>query len=87
MSPRGVVAVSCPCCDEQLYRTTSVRGANGKAMNLGSATNPSIDHDKNGEFMKCSHCRRRISMKRLPEDGNGAAWDINPIQKCDRKLA
>ncbi len=56
-------------------------------MNAGDATNPSIDHDRHGEFVKCPHCHLRISMIRLDDEGHGTKWAINKIQKCDCRLA
>ena len=55
-------------------------------MTSGDATNPSIDHDKNGEFVKCPHCRLRIAMVRVADDGHGAKWIVHKIQKCDCRL-
>ena len=86
MNPQKIIAVLCPCCRKQLYRTTAAGGANGKAMNSGDATNPSIDHDRNGEFVKCPHCHLRISMIRLADEDHGARWAVNKIQKCDCRL-
>ena len=86
MTPRNIIAVLCPCCRKQLYRTTSEAGIHGKAMHSGDATNPSIDHDKNGEFVNCPHCNMRIAMTRVADGHQGPRWAIHKIQKCDCRL-
>jgi hypothetical protein len=87
LNPRNLIAVLCPCCRKPLYRTIATSGAHGKAMHSGDATNPSIDHDRIGEFVKCPHCSLRISMIRLDDGDQGARWAVHKIQKCDCRLA
>jgi hypothetical protein len=87
LNPRKIIAVLCPCCRKPLYRTIATGGAHGKAMPAGDATNPSIDHDRNGEFVKCPHCSLRIAMTRVAEDDHGPKWAIHKIQKCDCRMA
>lgn len=86
MNPRNIIAVLCPCCRKPLYHTTPTAGVHGKAMHSADATNPSIDHDSKGEFVKCPHCHLRISMIRVSDDDHGPKWAIHKIQKCDCRL-
>ena len=86
LNPRKIIAVLCPCCRKPLYRTIATAGAHGKAMHSGDATNPSIDHDSKGEFVKCPHCSLRIGMTRVAENDHGPKWAVHKIQKCDCRL-
>ena len=75
LNPRKIIAVLCPCCRKPLYRTIATAGAHGKAMHSGDATNPSIDHDRNGEFVSSQSAASNAGISRIRHSCRGQSTD------------
>jgi hypothetical protein len=74
--------VRCPCCRALLYTLSTVSGGGWEL----TEDSPRIKHDKDGPYMKCAKCSRRIALlKNRPGKGE-PAFHVVPNQKCDRVL-
>jgi hypothetical protein len=77
MNPHGVVP--CPCCGKPLY------GVYGPQSTVLEGSQP-VRADKDGRFLKCVHCKRRIAMSRDPKFPH-PEYFVSPVQKCDQVLS
>jgi DNA-directed RNA polymerase subunit RPC12/RpoP len=53
--------VPCPRCGAELFSATSLE--NG--VNAAAPQAPKIEHDAQGDFMRCPHCKARVAMRYL----------------------
>ena len=77
--------VRCPCCKKPLYTLSTVtpRATQGWRFTRDS---PPVQKDKDGPFMKCRQCSRRIALVK-PRAAEGAPdFEVAANQKCDRIL-
>ena len=74
MDRDGVVL--CPCCEKPLY---SVFGPHSTIL---EGSQP-VRADKDGRFLKCVRCKRRIAMSRDPKYPH-PEYFVSPVQKCDQ---
>lgn len=74
-------AVLCPCCEKILFKIVPIEQPNGKVIEYGVNTNPKIETDNKGPFMKCPHCLRRIAMIRAI-DAPVESYDLDENQQC-----
>ena len=75
----NIKGVLCPCCKEVLYGL-SLQDWNG--MWAKTTDSPPISNDKEGNFIKCPHCSKRIAMAPVTGDLGGDAFEIAQDQKC-----
>ena len=61
--------VPCPNCGKVLYSAVSL----DDGVDAGAVESPKVEHDAQGDYMKCPHCARRIPMARMAV-GNAEAW-------------
>ena len=61
--------VPCPNCGKALYWAVSL----DDGVDAGAVEAPKIEHDAQGDYMKCPHCARRIAMTRMTV-GRAEAW-------------
>ena len=75
----NIKGVLCPCCKEVLYGL-SPQESDG----IGEKTtdSPPMHNDKEGNFIKCPHCSKRIAMAPVTGDLSGGAFEIAQDQKC-----
>ena len=68
----------CPCCGEVLYRT-EVLEANVPAKTGGAQ----LQQDRDGPFVTCTSCRRRINLTQVPTSvGAPAQFRVAAMQDC-----
>jgi hypothetical protein len=68
-----------PCCKKPLYQTG--RLVESPAINGIVKGSPKLQSDKDGYFMKCPHCSKRIVMVSTPSPV-GAGFDLGDVQLC-----
>ncbi len=80
-----VRVVRCPCCRNPLYTlsTLSPRAAQGWQLTKDS---PQVQKDKDGPFMKCPQCSRRIAIVKGRKAEGAPEFEVVPNQKCDQIL-
>jgi len=61
--------VPCPGCGRALYSSVSL----DDGVDAGAVGSPKVEHDGQGDYMKCPHCARRVPMARMTA-GNAEAW-------------
>jgi DNA-directed RNA polymerase subunit RPC12/RpoP len=61
--------VPCPSCGKALYSAVSL----DDGVDAGAVESPKVEHDRDGDYMKCPHCTRRVAMARM-KVGNAEAW-------------
>ena len=71
-----VETAECPCCDGELY----VKVAMEDGIFRPHKTHPPIKQDKQGHFMKCPHCSKRIAL--IPAAGTQGGFDLDAHQDC-----
>ena len=76
--------VRCPCCKALLYTLSTVAGGSG-GWEL-TEDSPRVRHDKDGPYMKCAKCSRRIALLRNRPGKGEPPYHVVPNQKCDRVL-
>ena len=82
MSEPTLRAVLCPCCKQLLYALEPHPVA-GWGFTKDS---PAIAHDKNGPYMKCPRCSRRIAMVKNGVKGE-SPYLVAGKQACDQILS
>ncbi len=77
--------VRCPCCKRPLYTlsTLSPRGEAGWQLTKDS---PPLQKDRNGPFMKCPRCSRRIAIVKNRKAPGVPEFQVAANQKCDQIL-
>ena len=55
-------AVECPFCLKVLYQTVAVE----PGVNAGILENPAFETDRDGHFVVCPHCARRVELEVVP---------------------
>ncbi len=77
--------VRCPCCKGPLYTlsTLSPRAEAGWQLTKDS---PQIQKDRDGPFMKCARCSRRIAIVRMRKKPGTPDFEVAANQKCDQIL-
>lgn len=75
-------AILCPCCKQLLY-ALEVHPVTGWGFSKDS---PPIVRDKNGPYMKCPRCSRRIAMIKNGVSGE-APYLLARHHGCDQILA
>lgn len=76
--------IRCPCCRTPLYTLKTIKPGGTEGWQL-SEDSPSVHKDKNGPFIKCAKCSRRIAIvknRKAP-----AGLEVAANQKCDQFLA
>lgn len=77
--------IRCPCCKGPLYTLSTVAPQGLKGWRL-TEDSPRIQNDKDGPFMRCARCSRRIAI--VKERAAGApGFEVAAGQKCDKILA
>lgn len=77
-----VKTVPCPCCKKTLYRDTLMqRDGAGDAVWLTTPESPRVENNKEGYFITCLHCSKRVVMLPNPEHPN-AGYYVSPVQQC-----
>lgn len=61
--------VPCPHCGRALYCAVSL----DDGVDAGAVESPKVEHDRDGDYMKCPHCAWRVAMARM-KVGNAEAW-------------
>ncbi len=61
--------VPCPGCGKALYSAVSLEDA----VDAGAVESPKVEHDLQGDYMRCPHCAKRVPMARMTI-GNAEAW-------------
>jgi hypothetical protein len=61
--------VPCPRCGGTLYSAVSL----DDGVDAGAIESPKVEHDAQGDFMRCPHCARRVAMVRMAV-GRAQAW-------------
>jgi hypothetical protein len=61
--------VPCPNCGRALYSSVSL----DDGVDAGAVGSPKVEHDMQGDYMKCPHCAKRVPMARMAA-GNAEAW-------------
>jgi DNA-directed RNA polymerase subunit RPC12/RpoP len=61
--------VPCPRCGKAMYSAVSLEDA----VDAGSVESPKVEHDLQGDYMRCPHCAQRVPMARMTV-GNAEAW-------------
>jgi DNA-directed RNA polymerase subunit RPC12/RpoP len=61
--------VPCPGCGKALYSAVSLEDA----VDAGAIESPKVEHDLQGDYMRCPHCGKRVPMARMTV-GNAEAW-------------
>jgi hypothetical protein len=61
--------VPCPGCGGTLYSAVSL----DDGVDAGAMESPKVEHDAQGDFMRCPHCARRVAMVRMAV-GRAQAW-------------
>ena len=72
-----VGSVDCPCCDNLLYTVIEKDG-----LYVGSTTNPPIDQDGHGAYLKCPHCSMRVALVQTSSHN----FELANEQPCDVEL-
>jgi DNA-directed RNA polymerase subunit RPC12/RpoP len=77
--------VRCPCCKGPLYTlsTVSPRGEAGWQLANGG---PELQQDRDGPFMKCPRCSRRIAIVKNRKSPGAPPFEVVVNQKCDQIL-
>ena len=75
----NIKAVLCPCCKEVLYRL-SLQESDG--IWVKTTDRPPIHNDKEGNFITCPHCSKRIAMAPVTGDLSGGVFEIAQDQIC-----
>ena len=76
--------VRCPCCLAPLYTLATIAPSGAQGWEL-TPDSPRVELDKDGPYMRCKHCSRRIAL--LRERAVGApGFEVAAKQKCDRVL-
>jgi DNA-directed RNA polymerase subunit RPC12/RpoP len=61
--------VPCPRCGKALYSAVSLEDG----VDAGAVESPKVEHDTQGDYMRCPHCAKRVPMARMAV-GNAEAW-------------
>lgn len=78
--------VPCPCCNKVLYRLVLKQAeGGGDAVWLTTTDSPRVEDDKQGYFIKCPHCSKRVAMIEVPGIP-GTSFEVSPDQKCNQTL-
>ena len=81
MSDPTLRAILCPCCKQLLY-ALEAHPINGWGFTKDS---PTVANDKNGPYVKCPRCSRRIAMVKNGVSGE-APYQVAARQSCDQFL-
>lgn len=78
-------SIRCPCCRSILYTLSTVvpGGKDGWQLTKDS---PEVQNDRDGPYMKCRKCSRRIALTRNRPGKGEPPIQVVPNQKCDRFL-
>lgn len=85
MSETTLRAVLCPCCKQLLYALEPDE-RDGWRMTPDS---PAVATDRNGPFIKCRRCSRRIAMLRMRDsyERGEPPYSVAGKQPCDQILS
>ena len=78
-------SIRCPCCRAILY-TLSTTAPGGKGGWDLTKDSPRVETDRDGPYMKCRRCSRRIALTRNRPGKGEPPIQVVPNQKCDRVL-
>ena len=76
--------VRCPCCTKPLYTLSTLSPSARDGWQL-TGDSPPIQQDKDGPYMKCPQCLRRVALVRQKAKG-APGFQVVAGQKCDRIL-
>ena len=77
--------VRCPCCRKPLYTLSTLAPSGDKGWEL-TKDSPPVERDRDGPYVKCRQCSRRIALVRGRAKG-AFAYEVAASQKCDRFLS
>ena len=76
--------VTCPCCKQMLFALSLDRAEQGASWQM-TKDSPDVRQDREGAFVRCDHCLKRIAIEEAGPAAN-TRWIVSKNQKCDRVL-
>lgn len=77
--------VRCPCCRSLLYSLSTMEPGGVAGWQL-TKDSPEVKHDKDGPYMKCPKCSRRVALLKSKPSPGEPPIQVARNQKCDRVL-
>lgn len=78
-------SIRCPCCRAILYTLSTVAPGGKDGWQL-TPDSPEMRTDRDGPYMRCRKCSRRIALARNRPGKGEPPIQVVPNQKCDRIL-
>jgi DNA-directed RNA polymerase subunit RPC12/RpoP len=73
--------VACPCCGKVLYKLYAQQRGREAPIFLVLPGSQDMQEDKDGHFLRCVHCKKRIAM--LPDPSHpDSGFIVSPVQDC-----
>ena len=64
--------VHCPHCDKFLYSALSLEDV----LDAQAPTAPRVEHDTQGDYLRCPHCQGRVEMKPVAGAGGRRGYRL-----------